>query len=185
MSVGSSVVEPTSSGHTNKFSSPVRIRRTCETGFRERYGEFPDSRHPYLHVENYHELKFIQCNFVFQLSWAATFPIVKIAVLIFYNRLFPRKPFRWIIYGTGAFLSLMLLCGLLGMVLQCRPTRSIWQPGVEHRCFNQLGFYIAIGSLNLVTDVFVVLMPIPILWSLHLPPTRKSGLVAVFLLAGV
>lgn len=79
----------------------------------------------------------------------------------------------------------MLVCGLLGMILQCRPIHSSWQPGVEHSCFNQLDFYIAMGSLNLVTDVFVVLMPIPILWNLHLPSTRKSGLVAIFLLAGV
>jgi len=48
-----------------------------------------------------------------------------------------------------------------------------------------MAFYLAMGSLNLVTDIFVVLMPIPILWSLQLPAARKSALVAVFLLAGL
>ncbi|KAI4237308.1 MAG: hypothetical protein LQ352_007948 [Teloschistes flavicans] len=48
-----------------------------------------------------------------------------------------------------------------------------------------MAFYIATGSLNLVTDFFVVLMPIPILWGLQLPPARRYGLVAVFLLAGL
>jgi len=114
-----------------------------------------------------------------------TFPIVKISVLIFYNRLFPRKGFRLVICGVGALLLLMLLCGLPGILFQCLPTHSIWQPYVEHHCFNQMAFYVAMGSLNLVTDVFVVLMPIPILWSLQLPAARKSALVAVFLLAGL
>lgn len=114
-----------------------------------------------------------------------TFPIVKISVLIFYNRLFPRKGFRLVICGVGALLLLMLLCGLLGILFQCLPIHSIWRPYVEHHCFNQMAFYLAMGSLNLVTDIFVVLMPIPILWGLQLPAARKSALVAVFLLAGL
>ncbi|KAL9576735.1 MAG: hypothetical protein Q9212_006856 [Teloschistes hypoglaucus] len=128
---------------------------------------------------------FLICNWIFQLSWTATFPTVKIAVLILYYRLFPGKTFRWVIYGIGTFLLLLLVAGLAGMVFQCIPVQSIWMPQLEHHCFDQMAFYIATGSLNLVTDFFVVLMPIPILWGLQLPPARKYGLVAVFLLAGL
>ncbi|KAL8691345.1 MAG: hypothetical protein Q9218_003413 [Villophora microphyllina] len=125
------------------------------------------------------------CNWIFQLAWTATFPTVKIAVLILYYRLFPGKTFRLVIYGIGAFLFLLLVGGLLGMLFQCIPMESIWKPQIEHRCFNQMAFYIAGGSLNLVTDVVVVLTPIPILWGLQLPRARRYGLVAVFLLAGL
>ena len=85
----------------------------------------------------------------------------------------------------GILLLITLLYGLLCFVLQCQPVHAFWQPQVQHHCFDQLAYYIAHGSLNLVTDVFVVLMPIPILWSLQLPTARKTGLVAVFLLAGL
>lgn len=102
-----------------------------------------------------------------------------------YYRLFPGKTFRLVIYGIGTFLLLLLVAGLVGMIFQCIPVQSIWMPQLEHRCFDQLAFYIATGSLNLVTDFFVVLMPIPILWGLQLPTARKYGLVAVFLLAGL
>ena len=85
----------------------------------------------------------------------------------------------------GILMLITLLYGQLCFVFQCQPVHAFWQPQVQHHCFDQMAYYIAHGSLNLVTDVFVVLMPIPILWSLQLPTARKSGLVAVFLLAGL
>lgn len=104
-----------------------------------------------------------QCFYVLQLSYACTLPTVKIAVLLFYSRIFPQKGFRWVLYGIGTFLSLFLISSLLTFVLQCLPVHSFWQPSLEHHCIDQVKYYIAQGSLNFVSDLFVVLMPMPVL----------------------
>lgn len=85
----------------------------------------------------------------------------------------------------GIFLVLFLLSSWLAVALQCLPIHGFWQPDVPHHCFDQVTYYIAQWSLNFATDVLVVLMPIPLLWKLHLPTVRRVGLVVVFLLGGL
>ena len=84
----------------------------------------------------------------------------------------------------GTYLLLFLLSSILVVLLQCLPIHSFWQHEIPHRCIEQVDFYIAQGTLNFVTDLAVVLMPIPVLLNLHLPRHQKFGLVVLFLLAG-
>lgn len=128
---------------------------------------------------------FLICFYVLQMSYVSTLPTVKIAVLLFYRRIFPSKAFRWALYMIGTFLLLFLLSSLLTSALQCLPISSFWQPSVKHHCIDQVKFYIVHGSLNFVSDLFVVLMPMPILWRLHLPAGRKWKLLVLFLLGGL
>lgn len=123
--------------------------------------------------------------YVLELGYVSTLPIVKISVLLFYYRIFPQKPFRWAMYGVGGFLFLFLLSSWLGVVLQCLPIRSMWQPNIPHRCVDQVKYYVAQGSLNFVSDVVVVLMPVPLLLKLQLPMQKRLRLVVVFLLGGL
>lgn len=131
------------------------------------------------------KLIIIKCFYVLQLAYVATLPLVKISVLLFYYRIFPQKRFRYALYGMGIFLILFFLSSVLAVVLQCLPIHGFWEPDITHHCFDQVTFYIAQGSLNFVSDVFVVLMPIPLLWKLRLPLARRLGLVIVFLLGGL
>lgn len=39
---------------------------------------------------------------------------------------------------------------------------------------------IATSTLNLVSDVYILCLPLPILWKLHLPTRRRVGLMAMF-----
>lgn len=97
----------------------------------------------------------------------------------------PSKAFSWVLYGIGTFLLLFLLSSLLTSALQCLPVPSFWHPSEKHHCIDQVKFYIVQGSLNFVSDLFVVLMPMPILWRLHLPAGRKWKLLVLFLLGGL
>ena len=115
----------------------------------------------------------------------ATLPITKISVLLFYYRVFsPQRYFRWAIYIMGGYLILFLISSTLVVLLQCLPVRSFWHHEMAHRCIEQVDFYIAHGTLNFVTDLSVVLMPIPLLLKLQLPRHQKLGLIVLFLLAG-
>ena len=120
-----------------------------------------------------------------QLSYVFTLPTVKISVILFYHRIFPQKSFRWAIRSVGAYLVLFLISGVLVFALQCHPVRAFWQPDTPHHCIYQVKFYTAHGVLNLLADLAVVLMPIPLLWRLKLPRHQKIGLVVLFLSGGL
>ena len=111
-------------------------------------------------------------------------PTIKVGILLFYYRLFPNPTFRKAIYSVGAFVIACLLSTFFGFLFQCVPIQSFWQQQIPHQCFNQDPFYICVAVLSLVSDVVILLMPIPVVWALQTSKQRKVGLSVVFLLGG-
>ena len=82
----------------------------------------------------------------------------------------------------------MLLCFMsntLGFILQCQPVQFFWNHTIKGHCIDINAFYTASGGLNLVSDIFILSMPIPILWSLKLSTERKLGVIFLFLLGAL
>ena len=111
-------------------------------------------------------------------------PTIKIAILLFYHRLFPSTTFRKVTYGIGTFVLLNLVSNFLAFLLQCLPVSSFWQPQIQHHCITQDPFYLSVAALSLVSDVFILIMPMPMVWGLNISRQRKIGLSLVFLLGG-
>lgn len=119
------------------------------------------------------------------MAWVWMMPTIKVAILLLYYRLFPNKTFRRVIYGMGTLVLLCLVSTFFSFLLQCLPIRSFWQHQVAHHCFVQNPFYLAAASLSLVSDVFILVMPMPMVWALNISRQRKMGLSLVFLLGGL
>lgn len=82
-----------------------------------------------------------------------------------------------IIYSIWAFFQTILLC---------LPPSDFWAISkVDKHCVDAIKFYTAHAVLNVVTDVFILLLPIPGLRKLMLPPAQKFGLLMVFMLGGL
>ncbi|KAL8660248.1 MAG: hypothetical protein Q9202_006740 [Teloschistes flavicans] len=72
-----------------------------------------------------------------------------------------------------------------GAAFQCTPVKFLWDftvPGGH--CINFSAFARFTGVMNVVTDVLILSLPIPIVWSLHLERSKKIGVCALFLLGG-
>ena len=52
-------------------------------------------------------------------------------------------------------------------------------------CNNIEAHFIYASIPNIVTDVAMILLPIPVVWNLHVPRHVKLGLVMTFLVAGM
>ncbi|KAL8659146.1 MAG: hypothetical protein Q9202_007261 [Teloschistes flavicans] len=139
----------------------------------------------FAHVSASDREVFLILFYAFQLSYVTTLPLVKISVLLFYHRIFPQKSFRRVTNIMGVILVLFLLSSWLVTGLQCLPIHSFWQPDIPRTCIKQSSYYLATGSLNLILDVIVVLMPIPLLVKLQLPKPQKIGVIVLFLSGGL
>ena len=51
----------------------------------------------------------------------------------------------------------------------------------DAKCIDFRATYIVHGILNVITDFATMLIPLPLLWQLNLPRSRKLQLVGIFL----
>ncbi|KAJ0117825.1 hypothetical protein HZ326_31905 [Fusarium oxysporum f. sp. albedinis] len=51
---------------------------------------------------------------------------------------------------------------------------------VKGTCGNQVSSFIAIGAFNAITDVLILSLPLPVLWSLQARTSTKVGLTIIF-----
>lgn len=90
----------------------------------------------------------------------------------------------WIVLAAVTAYSLSTI---FGAAFTCVPVRFFWDRSVdgEHYCVNQKALWFSNASLNIVTDLVVLICPMPALKSLQLPKRQKIGVMMVFALGGV
>lgn len=115
----------------------------------------------------------VQCLVVAEVTWAIAIWALKISLLLFYKRIFIHKSVRMAAYALMVITTLFCIGNLLFSFLNCRPlTASV--------CGNQHAGWLSTGSINLVTDVAILSLPIPSVWHLQLPRVTKVALTMVF-----
>ena len=122
--------------------------------------------------------------FTGQICWITASTTIKLAVLLFYWRIFPSPNFRRATYFMAVFIICYFIACIITFVLQCYPAYAFWEPAAAEHCINRNSFYIAAAALGLLTDVSLVVMPMPVLWGLKMSTRKKVGISAVFVLGG-
>ncbi|KAL8725821.1 MAG: hypothetical protein Q9166_007108 [cf. Caloplaca sp. 2 TL-2023] len=105
----------------------------------------------------------------------------KFSLLTFYVRIFAIRTFRILAYCVAAIVTGWAISVFLETFLLCRPFAYNWDPTIRpFTCGNRNAAYIGAGSLNIVTDLMVLCLPIPMVWNLQIPRRNKAILTAVF-----
>ncbi|PVH90752.1 hypothetical protein DM02DRAFT_734435 [Periconia macrospinosa] len=64
----------------------------------------------------------------------------------------------------------------------CVPWEKLWTPNRPGHCIDIKAYYTANSALNMVLDIVIFILPIPLLWALKLPQRQRLCLVVVFAL---
>ncbi|KAH8682107.1 hypothetical protein BX600DRAFT_429999 [Xylariales sp. PMI_506] len=72
----------------------------------------------------------------------------------------------------------------LGILLGCTPISKNWQiypnPGVNCQpALSRVNIFVTL-ALNVATDVYLLTIPLPMLWAAHIKPWKKVGLIVLF-----
>jgi hypothetical protein len=122
------------------------------------------------------------------LEWAYGLAVMlpKLAILSFYLLVFNTKPFRIAMYLlTAVVTSTFVAIGLLA-IFQCSPIAYTWDKTIPGgHCLDQIAFYKWISLPNIITDVFMLILPLVVIWSLSMTRNQKYGLTAIFVTGGV
>ncbi|KOC15521.1 hypothetical protein AFLA70_122g002121 [Aspergillus flavus AF70] len=120
------------------------------------------------------------------LDFPFTVTPAKISILLFYIRIFSTPKFRMIAYAAGFIVLGHGIGVFFAAIFQCSPVQYAWDKTIEGgSCFDQQAFYRYVSPPNILTDVLILVMPLPFVWKLHTRMTQKLALTGVFLLGGL
>ena len=117
--------------------------------------------------------------------YAISIPAIKISILFLYRRIFPSKTFKQLLILTGAFLVAYSITLTLGIIFQCVPLKSIWIIEMQGTCIQIGTFSVTMSVINVITDVILLILPMPMLWNLKISTTRRWQLMLTFALGGL
>ncbi|KAL2133232.1 hypothetical protein VTI74DRAFT_2697 [Chaetomium olivicolor] len=117
----------------------------------------------------------------YELIYSMSLSTIKISVLFFYLRVFVNRGLRIATKAALAFVILWSVGNILQVFLLCRPFVKTYTPTAEGSCGNQLASFISIGAFSIITDVIILSLPLPTVWSLKTSTLAKLGLTGVFL----
>ncbi|ROT41440.1 MFS general substrate transporter [Sodiomyces alkalinus F11] len=124
-----------------------------------------------------------RCEYVFSVLYNPALMATKSSILVFYLRL-SKNTQRVLRFASWATLAVVNLAGAvltLVNIFQCSPINAAWQVWTEPvRCIPLLTLFICAAPVNIITNLVIVALPIPVLTSMRLPPRQKYILVFTF-----
>lgn len=126
-------------------------------------------------------------SWMIQKFWAPSMAFIKISIIVFLRRLLGTLTFyRAFTMGLIVFVTCWALAALLVNIFQCWPVQYYYDKDLNGHCMgHQREFFQCMGSLALIEDVFILCLPIPVVWRLKITMRQKFAVTFVFSLGGL
>lgn len=107
----------------------------------------------------------------------------KLSLLFLYHRLSPQRRFRVVVYVVMAVVAGYSFALVFVLIFSCRPIQMGWDAMItDGKCVNRPAVYIATAVVNIVTDLFILVIPVPMVSKLQMPKQQKLGLICMFVI---
>lgn len=105
---------------------------------------------------------------------------------MFYRRIFGMN---WMIWATLLISYGWCIASMIAAICSCEPISYFWNEIIDPTAgsyrYNFYYYYVGNAAANVVTDVLILLVPIPVIWNLQMRTTQKIGVCGVLLLGGL
>lgn len=117
-----------------------------------------------------------------EICWPLANAGVKVSIINYYIKIFrSNRKFRMYAYIILGLTLVYCLMVILTVLLICTPFAFHWDTNIKGgSCANQSDAYLVSGVLNLLLDICVIVLPMPLLWGLKMPIRKKLGLAFMF-----
>ncbi|KAK8063074.1 Satratoxin biosynthesis SC1 cluster protein 4 [Apiospora hydei] len=110
-----------------------------------------------------------------------TLVFVKLSLFLQYYRLVDQVPrYRPLFLGAGFVVMGWTIAMVFSMTFICVPVYAYWDKSVPHVCLSDPMMQLTNSVGNIVTDLILLLLPMPVLWRLNLPIRQKWGVIGIF-----
>ncbi|KAF2021460.1 hypothetical protein BU24DRAFT_487875 [Aaosphaeria arxii CBS 175.79] len=114
--------------------------------------------------------------------YATSLAFTKISILCFYLRLSPQAWFRWLVWTLIGIVTTYAVVYNLLSIFACWPLAATWDATLmpTAKCIDPLTKYVALSILNIIIDVFTLVLPIPVIAPLHMGLKQKITVCLLF-----
>ncbi|OCL04253.1 hypothetical protein AOQ84DRAFT_380783 [Glonium stellatum] len=120
--------------------------------------------------------------FVSQFFWAISISTFRLSILFLYTQLFKAADyFRYSAYMMITIVCLFFVGSITTTLRMCKPVQFSWDKKIVGGTCGDIGTAeLAAAAFNLVLDVLIVLLPLPVVWRLRLPREKKISITITF-----
>ncbi|KAI0156246.1 hypothetical protein BJ166DRAFT_532396 [Pestalotiopsis sp. NC0098] len=140
-----------------------------------------------MKIEN--AIPLMQIFFASQVMYIVVTFAGKLAILLLYQRIFDigsKKIFGRVIKVCIVLQCLDSLTYLCLIVLECIPISAVWDKSITNpKCLDLHAISVAGAISSMATDVILMLLPMPVLWTLQVSRMKRIGLVFIFAVASL
>ncbi|KAI9801643.1 MAG: hypothetical protein M1833_002325 [Piccolia ochrophora] len=122
---------------------------------------------------------------VYQMTFGPTMFFTKLSLFLLYLRLFsPSVRIKYLVH-LGIALCFIVYGGTtIAQGIFCIPKRGeTWRDGMKRQqCQDGRFIGYVVGSFNVVSDFYILILPLPAIWKLNMATRQKIGLCGVFMM---
>ncbi|KAJ5875867.1 uncharacterized protein N7529_001451 [Penicillium soppii] len=110
----------------------------------------------------------------------ASLAFTKFSILFQYLRIFPGRSFRIACHIMIAIVATYSAWAIVSGYVNCVPVAKFWNHDLPGTCLNFEAVWFFNASMNIATDITLLVLPMPLLSQLQLPRMQKIALMGVF-----
>ena len=111
--------------------------------------------------------------------------MTRLSILLLYRRVFITSRFRMAVNILIVYVSMLGIVSFLLPTLRCIPVNYNWNKTIKGHCVNPDIMFKTLSSFSVITDVVMLILPLPIVWRLQISKRRKFALTGIFMMGGL
>jgi hypothetical protein len=100
-------------------------------------------------------------------------------------RVFVGQRIRYACWSTIGFIIIYGIWTIISGIFTCVPVAAFWDVNIHGHCIAHKFLWFFNAAVNIVTDLTILILPMPVLSTLRLPLKQKVGLMFIFALGGL
>ncbi len=127
-----------------------------------------------------------------ELTYCVLITTTKFSILLFYRRVFVNQStslhFRIAWHAILVWTFFWGFSTFFAAAFQCDPPSYYWSKYTHKShgsCLNLTVLLVVTASTNIVTDVALLILPMPVVWNLKVELSQKFAVCGIFLLGGL
>lgn len=111
---------------------------------------------------------------------------IKLSILLLYLRLSPYRTFKAAVWFTIILTVGYCLSGAFQFIFRCDPVAKAWDITIPYGwCYSNRAIVIRNGVLDCLSDIIMLILPIPFLYKLRVPLKEKVALELLLMTSSV
>ncbi|KAI1461803.1 hypothetical protein F4805DRAFT_245270 [Annulohypoxylon moriforme] len=129
-------------------------------------------------------LAYSYVSYIYTIIYTQAMLFSKAAIILEWARLFIPRGRRGTFYWLSRLATLLNIivytAATLISALSCKPIDKFWKDYLPGTCIDRLALATCLAAFNLAMDIFILVLPQQVIWSLQMEKTRKIGVSIVF-----